>query len=427
MKKLLVLGGTRISCEIIRKAKEMGMYVVVTDYNPPEQSPGKLIADESFMVSCTDVDEVVELIRREKIDGVTVGFADVLLPYYAEICRKAGLPSYGTKEQFDIFINKDRYKSLLRKYDVPTVEEYTINPNDFENSARDIRYPVLVKPADSSGARGITICENVTQLREAYDKAASFSRTGKVLVEQYLTGLEVTVFWTFKDGNYTLSGVANRHVKQRQDGGVIPLPVGYTFPAAVTMSYMETTAEKCREMFNSIGIRDGMMFMQCKVENGDCIVYDIGYRLTGSLEYKLFKRACGYDPLEMLITFSVSDCMGEKNVPIPADPLFPGVWPFNVSILSAPGIIREIRGLDTVQQMSSVIDVVVSHPPGDEITPAMKGLLAQITVRVLGVVSRKEDLYPVMHEIEESIEIISETGENLRLPGMEPSDINAVL
>lgn len=427
MKKLLVLGGTRISCEIIRKAKEMGMYVVVTDYNPPEQSPGKLIADESFMVSCTDVDEVVELIRREKIDGVTVGFADVLLPYYAEICRKAGLPAYGTKEQFDIFINKDRYKTLLRKYDVPTVEEYTIDPNDFENSARDIRYPVLVKPSDSSGARGITICQNAAQLREAYDKARSFSRTGTVLVEQYLTGPEVTVFWTFKDGNYVLSGVANRHMKQRQDGGVIPLPVGYTFPASVTVSYMENTADKCREMFNSIGIRDGIMFMQCKVEEGVCVVYDIGYRLTGSLEYKLFKRACGYDPLEMLITFAVSGSMGERDVPIPADPLFPGIWPFNVSILSAPGVIREIHGLDTVRQMPYVVDTVVSHPPGDEITMAMKGLLAQITVRVLGVVSKKEDLYPVMHGIEESIEIISETGENLRLPGMEPSDINAVL
>ena len=427
MKKLLVLGGTRISCEIIRKAKEMGMYVVVTDYNPPEQSPGKLIADESFMVSCTDVDAVVELIRREKIDGVTVGFADVLLPYYAEICRKAGLPSYGTKEQFDVFINKDRYKSLMREYDVPTVEEYTIDPDDFENSARDIRYPVLVKPADSSGARGITICQNVAQLREAYDKAHSFSRTGTVLVERYLTGPEVTVFWTFKDGDYVLSGVANRHMKQRQDDGVIPLPIGYTFPAFVTVSYMESIAEKCRAMFKAIGIRDGMMFMQCKVENGVCIVYDIGYRLTGSLEYKLFKRTCGYDPLEMLISFAVSGCMGEKDVPIPADPLFPGIWPFNVSILSAPGIIREIRGLDTVQQMSCVIDTVVSHPPGDEITPEMKGLLAQITVRVLGVVNRKEDLYPVMHRIEESIEIISETGENLRLPGIELADIESVL
>ena len=92
-KKVLVMGGTRISCEIIRKAKEMGCYVVVADYNKVEDSPGKQIADEHFEISVTDVDAIVELIHRENIEGVLVGFSDMLLPYYAEICRKAGLPA----------------------------------------------------------------------------------------------------------------------------------------------------------------------------------------------------------------------------------------------------------------------------------------------------------------------------------------------
>ena len=72
MKKLLILGGTRISCEIVRKAKKMGVYTVVTDYYDETKSPAKQIADESFLVSCTDVDAVVSLIKEQNIDGVLV-------------------------------------------------------------------------------------------------------------------------------------------------------------------------------------------------------------------------------------------------------------------------------------------------------------------------------------------------------------------
>lgn len=111
--RLLVMVGMRISCEIIRKAQELGVVVGVADYNTVEDSPGKKIADEHYEVSITDVDAVVELIKKEKFDGVFVGFNDMLLPFYAEICRKANLPCYGTKEQFEVLISKDKYKSLF--------------------------------------------------------------------------------------------------------------------------------------------------------------------------------------------------------------------------------------------------------------------------------------------------------------------------
>lgn len=246
-KKLLIMGGMQINCEIVKAAKKLGVYTVVADYNPPEKSPGKRIADEHFLVNVTDINATVALIRREKIDGVLTGFNDMLLPYYAEICKITGLPAYGTKEQFDIFINKDRYKTLCREYGVPTVDEYEINLSDFENTTENIIYPVLVKPADSSGARGITICESAEQLRAAYEKAKGFSKTGKILVERYLTGREVTVNWLFQDGNYYFTCVGNRHVKNNQEG-VIPLPVGYTYPASITDSYrqfIEPKAKKC--------------------------------------------------------------------------------------------------------------------------------------------------------------------------------------
>lgn len=414
-KRLLILGGMRFSCEIVNKAKEMGVYTLVADYNCLEDSPGKQIADEAVDISVTDVDAVVSYVKNNSIDGVIVGFNDMLLPYYAEICEKCGLPCYGTKEQFETLIAKDRYKALCRQFNVPTIPEYDI---DEEN----IQYPVLVKPVDNSGSRGITICHNRQELEKAVEYGQKSSKIGKVIIERYMDGREVTVFWTFQDGNHYLSALANRHVKHNQGDDVIPLPVGYTFPSVFLPKYREEVEENCKRMFRHLGLKDGMMFMQCKVEDGRCYVYDLGYRLTGSLEYKILERVCGYNPLEMMIHFALTGKMGEESIADRAVPEFKR-RAFNVSCLCAPGTIKSITGIDSVKEMPEVDDVVVAHVPGETITEQMRGLLAQITVRVLGSVVAKENLLPTMQHIDETIRIIGMSGEQLLLPGIEYGDI----
>lgn len=414
-KRLLILGGMRFSCEIVNTAKAMGIYTLVADYNKIEDSPGKQIADEAVDLSVIDVDAVVNFVKNHNIDGVFVGFNDMLLPYYAAICEKAGLPCYGTKAQFDTLIAKDQYKALCRQFGVPTIPEYDINDDN-------IKYPVLVKPVDSSGSRGITICHNREELKAAVEVGRKASKQGKVLIERYMDGREVTVFWTFQDGNYYLSALANRHVKHNQGQDIIPLPVGYTFPSVFLPKYQQEVEENCKQMFRHLGIKDGMMFMQCKVEDGTCYLYDLGYRPTGSLEYKILKRVCGYNPLEMMICHALTGKMGEESIADKAVPEFKAPA-FNVSCLCAPGTIKEITGIKEVKQMPEVIDAVIAHFPGETITEKMRGLLAQITVRVLGSVNKKEDLLPTMQKIDDTIHIIGENDEELMLPGIEYSDI----
>lgn len=418
-KKLLIMGGMRISCEIVHKAKEMGIYTIVADYNPIELSPAKQIADRALNLNITNVDLVTETIKREHIDGVIVGFNDMLLPYYAEICSRAGLPCYGTKEQFETLIAKDQYKALCRQFNVPTIPEYNIEDND-------IKYPVLVKPVDSSGSRGITICHNREELITAVEIGKKASKTGKVLIERYMNGREVTVFWTFQDGNYYLSALGNRHVKHNQGDDVIPLPVGYTFPSVYLPKYRKEVENNCKRMFHYLGLKDGMMFMQCKVEDGTCFVYDLGFRLTGSLEYKILERVCGYNPLKMMIEFALTgkmgtECIADKAIPEFREPAF------NVSCLCAPGTIKEIFGVEEVKKFPEVEDAVIAHIPGETITDSMRGLLAQITVRILGSVHSKEELLPVMQKIDDTIHIIDENHCELMLQGIEFSDIDGYL
>ena len=135
---------------------------------------------------------------------------------------------------------------------------------------------------------------------------------------------------------------------------------------------------------------------------------------------------CGYDPLEMMIRYALTGKMGDEDISQKVNPLF-ATPAFNVSCLCAPGTIKSITGIETVKAMEEVEDVVLAHVPGETITEKMRGLLAQITVRVLGSVKKKEDLFPVMQMIGNTIHLVGENVEDLLLPGIEYEDIEGTV
>lgn len=425
-KKLLILGGSKISCEIVNKAKEMGVFTAVTDWYPLEKSPAKQIADEYFMTSTADIEAMVNLIRENNVDGVITGYTDSVLPYYADICKKAGIPSYGTREQLEILTDKTKYKKLCQEFNVPVIEEYDIKEADLEtDKINNIKYPVLVKPADGSGAQGVFVCNNKDELKQKYKESLRYSRNKNILVERYLEGTEVTVFYLLDDGDIYLTGMANRHMKHNQEG-VIPLPVAYTFPSVHLEKYMKQTDENVKAMFRSLNMKDGMVFMQCIVQGGECVVYDIGYRLTGTLEYKLMEATYGYDPLEMHIRFALTGDMSEKNLHNVIEPIWKQ-YACNVSFLMKPGSIKEIRGIEEIKQIPGVVDAVVAHGEGDTLTEESIGMLKQIMLRVFAIAEDEQELKNKLDTIYNTLEVISTEGQSLLLEGFNTSDLEGEL
>lgn len=417
-KKLLVLGGSRWLLEIVNQAKKMGLTVYVTDNNPA--SPCKKVADKSFDISAIDVDGVAQLCKEEHIDGVITGFVDMLLPYYAQICEKTGLPCYGSSELFSLFTNKAEYKKLCREYGVPVVEEYDITLNNFDREVSSVRFPVIVKPVDDSGSRGITICSTAEELKEALLHAADVSHSGRCIVERYMDTDEVMVYWVFDNGEYYLSAVANRHVRHLNGDKVIPSLVGFSLPSNTTTYYIDHIAENVKKMLKSQNIKNGMMFMQCKVEDNVCYVFDIGYRLTGSLEYHIIEKLCGYNTLEAMIRFAVTGNMGLNACLI--DPLFKG-YGYSVVGQMKPGFIADITGIDEIAHADGICNVFNMHVPGDTVSDKVCGTLMQVCYRIHGTVGSKEEIYPAMEKVHNGIRIISDSGENLILPGVPEEEI----
>lgn len=422
-KKLLILGGMRSNCEVVRKAKAMGIYVIVTDYNPPDVAPGKRIADKYFMVDAADVSGVTELIKREKIDGVFSGFAESLLVPYAKICANAKLPCYGTLENFEIFVDKSRYKELLRTYSIPVINNCHLSSGIDISDIDNLSYPVFVKPADNSGCRGTSICNNLSELIGGCQKARKHSKTSSVLVQPYLSDDEITIFWFFQNGKAYLTAVGNRH-KERSVCNRLPQPVGYTFPSKYTKLAETRLFNKCERMFGDLGIREGMMFMQSfVVDESEIYVYDIGYRLTGSLEYKLLERLCGFSPMERMINYALTGSSGE-DVSDKANPYFSGKYGWNISFLMRAGTISKLGGIREILTIPDVIDAVPDYEPGDTLLPSEEGLLKQICLRVLGASDTIDNIKSAIGSVHNSFSLTGINGESLLLEFLDTACID---
>lgn len=396
-KKLLILGGTSISRQIVYAAHEIGLDVYVTDYN--EDSPCKKIAEKSFMVSCTDVDAVVQLIKDEKIDGVIMGYADVLMPSYVEICRKAGLPCYANLHAIEVTADKAKFKACCRMHNIPVVPEYSFN--DVEQG--NVTYPLIVKPVDNSGARGIYICHNKKDFDRFYPETLKYSPSKHILIERYINCNEATVFYYMHKGEIYLLGVSDRHMLKFSDK-LLRLPIGYTFPSVNTEDFIKNENENIKTMFHSLGMDEGMAFIQCFNENGKYVVYEMGYRLTGSIEQHLMEHAYGFNHLKAILKFAVGDNI--DIVPLLSKKIGEAIMA-NVTLLLSEGTISHYEGEDDVMNIPGVLHIHKSYPIGKVIDDSLIGRLAQVGIRVLLYADNREELLKRMDKVKNTLKVMS--------------------
>ena len=407
-KRLLLLGGINHAMEIIKAAHEMGVLVFVTDYY--ESTPAKQIADKAFTISTTDVDAVVSLCREEHIDGIITGFIDSMLPYCAEACNRLNLPFWATKEQLDICGIKDRFKEACRKYGVPVIREYDLTDADGhlnQEMLNSVVYPVLVKPVDNSGSRGIFVCRDAQQLMERYEEAKGFSKSGRVLVEQYVEGQHVNMYYTLSNGNVVLSAMADRYVDYL-DGNTAPLPILLVHPSQYLAEYEASTDIKIKSMFRALGMKNGVAFVQgFHCNDGSFVVYEMGYRLNGGGTYALINACQGFDQLKSLIHFSLTGEMGDEERLLKTSPHYDRLAVNYVISTKKQGKITAIEGLEDVRKLPNVCRVIQVRFTGENIVG--KGGSAQIIAYVLFTAEDKNEIDQTVGTVDSLIRISTES------------------
>lgn len=199
-KRLLVLGGTYATYDLVKLAKSKGVYVIVTD-NLNQDSLTKQMADEVVSVSTDDIESLKRLVIDKQIDGAFCGPSEFNINNLVHLCEEVNLPCYCTPKQWSLCSNKKTFKEFCLNNNVPTAKEYHLE--EFQNDTI-IDYPVIVKPVDGCSSKGISICENSKDVISAYQFALNQSKSKKVIIEQYIDngGLIFSFRYVLDNGNY---------------------------------------------------------------------------------------------------------------------------------------------------------------------------------------------------------------------------------
>lgn len=400
-KRLLILGGTRLMVHVVKTAKAMGVYTVITDMDP--NSPAKVYAARAYDISTREIDKVVEMALREKIDGVFAGYDDQNTGYAIEICGKLGLPFYATREQINITKNKILFKRLCSQYGVPVVKEY---------SRGKIEYPCVVKPADSYSAKGITICYDKVELDKAIEYAISFSASGQYLIEKYVDDTRadcVNIDYLLIDGEMILTLVGDKTVIKQ--GNKAPLTDAVFYPSRHMEEYIATVDAKMKKMFKGIGMKNGVVFIESFFDKDGFAIYEMGYRVGGGQSSILLDEMCGVDYIRLLIQFALTGNMTSKKIALtnPGE----GMFACGLVVLVKPGTICRIEHMEEIQELPGVVNITQYLYVGDSVDGKYLGTLGQTFARIHVVERDKQTFLDTLKKIKSRLHVKDGNGEEM--------------
>lgn len=361
-KKLLVLGGIKTECDIVKTAKNMGAYVIVADYD--SNCPAKEFADKMALISATDVDAIVEYCKTEKIDGITTGFVDILMQPCYEACKRLGLPYYATTKMLSMSTNKVEFKETCEQFGVPVPKTYLIGDEIPESIYESITYPVFVKPLDSSGSRGAGACYNKKDLDTQFAEAVAYSPTKTAVVEDYITGREFLLDYVGVNGEFRLLSMFDRYMSPGRGTAINYSNVCLCPPKQINQYYEEANPKILR-MFKELGFTDGLIFLQGHTDGKRITFYEMGCRLGGSF-FELEQAVLGLNPVEMVIRYALTGKMMdsiEQVSPRSAD--FPKVaMVANYLLEGEDETVAQIDGIDDVKALDSYIALIQQRDIG---------------------------------------------------------------
>lgn len=305
-KKLLLLGGSAQQVAAIQIAKRLGFETILCDFLP--DNPGQHYADKFYLLSTTDKAAILEVAQEEQIHGIVAYASDPAAPtaaYVAEVMGLAGNPS----ESVETLCNKDKFRLFLAEngFNAPQSGGYRTVDEAMADLKR-FRLPVIIKPVDSSGSKGVTVLHDWVEIKKALEFAFSFSRSKRIIIEEfiekkhpYLIGGDIFVL----EGKVVLWGLLNCH----RDESVNKLvPVGKSYPLLLDDVDVASVKDTLQAMVTKLGIQCGAMNVELIVDAaGEVWPIDVGPRNGGNMIPELLGYIFGVDVVEM----TVRAAMGE--------------------------------------------------------------------------------------------------------------------
>lgn len=338
MKKILLLGGSAQQVVAIETAKKLGYYTILCDFLP--NNPGKYVADKFYLISTTDKDAVLDVSQKEHIDGILAYASDPAAPtaaYVAEIMNLPGNPY----ESVEIICNKDKFRDFLKKHNfcTPKAKGYiNIDEALFDIQNCLFRYPIIVKPVDSSGSKGVSRVDSFKQVKEKLENAMSYSRGHKIIVEEYVEkyGYQIAGDGLSIDGKLVFRYFANDHFDSRCKNPFVP--VAASFPYNMSNDVQNKIHDEIQRLLTLLGMRTSTYNFDIRIDKEfNVYLMEIAPRDGGNYIPQVIQHATGVD----LVECSIKAAMGEKiDIPTQINP--EGYWAYYAVHSLKDGILKQV-------------------------------------------------------------------------------------
>lgn len=308
-KKILLLGGSAQQLVAIQAAKELGFYTVVCDYLP--DNPGQYIADKFYSASTTDVEAVYEIARKEEVSGILAYASDPAALPAAIVAERLGLPTNPSKS-VEILGLKYPWRKFLQDNGFACPKVFSFNPTtpmeEIVKATAHFTFPLVVKPTDSSGSKGVTMLNDWDGFQNAVVWADSYSRNKVLIIEEYIQrgypsviGGDVFVW----DGKVVLYG----EMECLRDNERSPLiPIGEKKPLQLNEIQIKRVHEELQRIVTALDICFGELNIEIILDNEDNIHFlELGPRAGGNMIPIQLSDAFGVD----LVKANVQAAMGE--------------------------------------------------------------------------------------------------------------------
>lgn len=361
MKKLMVLGGARYILPVIEAAHQLGVYVITCDYLP--DNIAHRYSDEYVNVSIVEKDAVLEVARKLKIDGIMSFACDPGVTTAAYVAEKLGLPSVGTFESVNILQNKALFRQFLADngFSVPKAKGYC----NYEEAIVDkdlFRWPVIVKPVDSAGSKGVSRVDSTEKLKSAVENALRFSKTKRFIVEEFIQqkGYSSDTDCFSIDGKLVFASFSNQHFDKNAENPYTPS--AYSWPSAMPQQIQEELRSELQRLITLLGLKTSIYNVETRMGvDGKSYIMEFSPRGGGNRLSEMLRYASGVD----LLTNSVCAAVGLPIEGINSDPVYSGCWAIIILHSDKDGEFVKLQIDESAQHF--VIEEDLWVKPGDEI------------------------------------------------------------
>ncbi|WP_309120848.1 ATP-grasp domain-containing protein [Paenibacillus sp.] len=391
MKKIMIIGAGILQVPAIIKAKELGLHVIALDMNP--EAPGFKISDESIQLSTNDIQNAVKVAEEIKPDAVITIASDMPIRTVAAIGERCGLVTISPETALKATDKGEMRKTLMshnipipRFYVISSLEEYKLVTNNFSGD-------YIVKPADNSGSRGIYLVNKMDKSDDAFRHAKAHSRSGSILVEEYMMGPEVSV--------ETLTVDDETHVISITDKLTTGAPhfteMGHSIPSQLPDKVINEIKNLAISAIKAIGINVGPSHTEIIITEDGPKIVELGARLGGdNITTHLVPLATGIDMVECTIRLA----LGEKIEIFQKYQMGAAIRYFN----APEGILKSIEYLTVTEDIEGVEEIRITKGIGESVTK-----IRSSTDRVGYIISRAtspREAVALCEEVASSIKFI---------------------